>query len=287
MNRLYKFQVLITSLLFFLIVLGAGVRIAHAGLSCPDWPLCFGEFVPPFNTEVFLEWFHRLIAGSIGVLALGASLYIWSKKEVPASAKKLAVLSLIIFGIQAWLGRQTVIQLLKTEMVTSHLIGGYSLFAVNLLIAFRLKRSTFISETSPFKSLLLLLLLVSFGQAILGALVSSHYGGLACGSEFPTCNGSLIPKLDGIVAIHFVHRWNAIFLSVLLIMSWLLAKLSLIPPVISQTLKWACIFIGIQIILGIAMVFTTIHPGFSVLHSLFSLSIFTVLLRGVDHVHYR
>lgn len=287
MNRFYKLQFGLCATLFFLVVLGAGVRIAHAGLSCPDWPLCFGQMIPPFNTQVFLEWFHRLIAGSVGVIALGSSLYIWTKKEMPSSVKKLAGLSLIIFFIQAWLGGQTVIQLLKTEIVTAHLIGGYSLFAVNVLILFRLRRSQNIEESSPFKRLLFLLLLIAFGQAILGALVSSHYGGLACGSEFPTCNGTWIPSLEGIIGIHFVHRWNAILLTTLILMSWGLAKMMQCPPVILRSLKFAFIFVCIQMTLGVAMVFTTIHPGFSLLHSLVSLSIFTLLLRGVDHVHYR
>lgn len=39
-----------------LIVLGALVRAHEAGLACPDWPLCFGEFVPAFDLRVAFEW---------------------------------------------------------------------------------------------------------------------------------------------------------------------------------------------------------------------------------------
>jgi Cytochrome oxidase assembly protein len=45
----------------FLMALGSATRVMNAGLSCPDWPLCYGEIVPreQMNLEVFLEWFHR------------------------------------------------------------------------------------------------------------------------------------------------------------------------------------------------------------------------------------
>lgn len=286
-NRFYKLQLGLCITLFFLIVLGAGVRIAHAGLSCPDWPLCFGQLVPPFNTQVFLEWFHRLIAGLAGIFILGSLVYIWAKKQMPGSMKRLAVSSLGIFILQAWLGGQTVIQLLKTEIVTAHLIGGYSLFAVNLWILFRLKRPNLIETETPFKKLSVLLLFIVFGQAILGALVSSHYAGLACGREFPGCNGSLLPALNGVVGIHFFHRWNGFIVASIVFMSWIFASMISPTESVKKYLGWAMLLILVQISLGIGMIFSTVHPGFSVLHSLISLSIFTVLLRGVDHVYYR
>ena len=49
--------------MFALIVLGALVRAHGAGLACPDWPLCFGEFVPRMNLRVAFEWSHRVLAG--------------------------------------------------------------------------------------------------------------------------------------------------------------------------------------------------------------------------------
>src|SRR5262245_49023267 len=50
-----------------LIVLGALVRAHEAGLACPDWPLCFGEFVPRFDLKVAFEVSHRVTAGAISV----------------------------------------------------------------------------------------------------------------------------------------------------------------------------------------------------------------------------
>ena len=70
-------------LIYALIVLGAVVRTTNSGLSCPDWPTCYGHWVPlPADIaaipnigysygQVMLEWVHRLIAGVlVGPLVL-------------------------------------------------------------------------------------------------------------------------------------------------------------------------------------------------------------------------
>src|ERR1700760_1820611 len=71
--RFYKWLCIAT---FELIVLGGAVRALNAGLACPDWPLCFGDYVPDFHPQVYLEFIHRVLAGSIGfaTLALNGAL---------------------------------------------------------------------------------------------------------------------------------------------------------------------------------------------------------------------
>jgi len=56
--------------LIALIVIGGATRVMEAGLACPDWPLCYGSFLPfsHMNLRVFLEWFHRLDAFLVGIL---------------------------------------------------------------------------------------------------------------------------------------------------------------------------------------------------------------------------
>ena len=55
-----------------LIGIGSATRVMEAGLACPDWPLCYGTFLPlnHMNLRVFLEWFHRLDAFLVGILIL-------------------------------------------------------------------------------------------------------------------------------------------------------------------------------------------------------------------------
>ena len=53
---------------WMVMAIGSATRIMNAGLACPDWPLCYGTILPAeqMNLQVFLEWFHRLVASSVG-----------------------------------------------------------------------------------------------------------------------------------------------------------------------------------------------------------------------------
>ena len=63
---------------WMVMAIGSATRVMNAGLACPDWPLCYGSVLPAeqMNLQVFLEWFHRLVASSVGfatIVLFGAS----------------------------------------------------------------------------------------------------------------------------------------------------------------------------------------------------------------------
>ena len=79
------------------IVFGAFVRLSNAGLSCPDWPTCYGKAAWPTHADqvvdhvatqirpvdpskAWREQFHRMIAGTLGVLVLALALLATRKR---------------------------------------------------------------------------------------------------------------------------------------------------------------------------------------------------------------
>ena len=81
-RRLATGFLVLAGLTFCLIDLGALVRAFDAGLACPDWPLCYGEVVPPFDLKVAFEWGHRAFAGSISLGLLALSAMGWPKRAL-------------------------------------------------------------------------------------------------------------------------------------------------------------------------------------------------------------
>src|SRR3990167_4302593 len=61
-----------------LMTVGSIVRVTGNGLGCPDWPLCYGQVVPPLKLSAWVEFSHRFIGAltsaqivGMGVLEIG------------------------------------------------------------------------------------------------------------------------------------------------------------------------------------------------------------------------
>jgi heme A synthase len=199
-----------------LMVLGALVRAHGAGLACPDWPLCFGEFVPAMDVKVAFEWSHRLIAGGVSIVFLALAGLTARRPELFERVRGLLLAAAIFLAIQVLLGALTVWQLLAVWTVTAHLVTA-NLFALALLlVALRLRRiargdppALPASSASPAaRTWLWIAALLLAVQIVLGGLVSSSFAGMAC-PEWPAClNGEWFPAIGGNVALHLLHRTN-------------------------------------------------------------------------------
>lgn len=141
---------------YFVILVGGIVRASGAGMGCPDWPTCFGQWVPPtseaelpanyheiyaargyentaFNpVKTWTEYTNRLIGVTIGFLIF---LTAWSSRIYLKTDQTIFYLASSVFllvGFQGWLGSAVVASNLKPLMITLHMM--LALFIVALLI---------------------------------------------------------------------------------------------------------------------------------------------------------
>ncbi len=265
---------ILTVAVFLLVTLGGLVRNAGAGLSCPDWPLCFGRFLPPMNVQVFLEWFHRLVAGVVSTVLLGAAVLTGFVPSLRARYGKPLALALFLLAAQVILGGMTVLGLLSPKWVVSHLGVGLAFFGALLFVALRAwdeqpqgTVSTGPTHGSALRAAATVTLMTVYAQAILGGLVSSNYAALAC-PDFPTCNGLWWPRFEGTVAYQMLHRLGAgaatVAVSVFFVA--LHRRRSEISPWAS-TLMWLLpVLLTAQVLLGIYTVLWGLPLPLSVAH---------------------
>jgi len=250
-------------------VLGALVRAHEAGLACPDWPLCFGEFIPQIDLKVAFEYSHRLVALSMTLIFSGLSIAVLRRPDTPRATRRLLAVAAVLLGTQIVLGGLTVWHLLAAWTVTSHLITGNAFAAILLLTARSLREPAHDRASAPaipisargwISALALLLLL----QLALGGLVSSRFAGLAC-PEWPTCNGGLwFPSWRGSVGLHLLHRMNGYLLVAALGIAAVACRHC---PAMRTGTRIACALGLLQVLVGIANVRNAIPPEITGLHT--------------------
>ena len=275
--------------LFALLVVsvGAYTRLADAGLGCPDWPGCYGFLTVPDQVadvglaatrypgapvEFVKAWWemgHRYIAGALLVLVFSMLVMAYRGREREDTPLALASVLMVIILCQAAFGAWTVTLKLWPQVVTAHLLGGFTTLSLIWLLFLRQGGFSQIVAALPAPTLLArVAFAVVVLQIMLGGWVSSNYAALAC-YDFPSCDGTYAPPMDlqqgfnifqsvgpnylgGIMtseartAIHWVHRIGAII--VLLVVGGLVLQVVRQVAIVGYALLAALVA---QITLGI------------------------------------
>jgi heme a synthase len=256
LTTFHRLCLLGTIVAFCVIVLGAYVRLSHAGLGCPDWPGCYGHLTAgqaaenqqavnaayperPIEYEKALkEMLHRYLATALGFLILVIAALAWrNRRDVQQPVGlPLATVALVIF--QGLLGMWTVTLLLKPAIVSAHLLGGLTTMSLLWWMSLTTQRRSRPAGEGRLRRWALFGTVVLGLQILLGGWVSTNYAAVAC-PDFPTCQRSLWPQMDfrdafvlwrglGIdyeggvldhparVAIHYTHRLGAVIAAAVL-----------------------------------------------------------------------
>jgi cytochrome c oxidase assembly protein subunit 15 len=257
-------------LAYGLIVLGALVRAHGAGLSCPDWPLCFGVLVPTFDFHVAFEWGHRLVAGTVSLVFLALAVGVVRDPALRAAAGRPVGIAAALLALQVVLGGLTVLHLLASWTVTSHLVTGNAFAATLLWIVLRLRaRAAGVTPADEAVTPALRALVATGAallalQIVLGGLVSSRYAGLAC-AQWPACNdGIFLPTFEGVVGLQLAHRLNGYALALAIAITATAAR-GVAP--LERPTALALGLVLLQIALGVANVWLRIPVEITALHS--------------------
>lgn len=200
-NRIFRRLVLFTVVTVYLLIIAGGiVRSTGAGMGCPDWPKCFGSWIPPtevsqlplnykevygaklkgevvFNAvKTWIEYINRLLGAFTGLLifaVLLAAIPFLSTDQSKVFYASFA--AFVLVGFQGWLGSKVVSTELQPIMVTLHMLVAIVIVFILLYILVRSYSPVWIPHQMDnalrIKNLIVLVISLSVVQIIMGTQV--------------------------------------------------------------------------------------------------------------------
>lgn len=265
------FNVLLVMILG-LMALGAGVRAMNAGISCPDWPLCFGKVIPDFHPAVWFEFVHRAYAGLTSLVFLALFGIVMFSKSLPRAAKIAMSMGLFFLFMQIAAGALTVLWAVKWFAVTAHLILATLFFLSVLWAALAIDprvRDVRVQAPGWMPSLFGFLSVIVFAQIFMGGVVASTYAGSVC-VDWPLCNGQWVPTWTGAIGHQIIHRFFAYGIALAILgLATLFHFHRNEPWMTKQFRNLLLMLLGIvvmQVALGVINLLTYIPPSVTVPH---------------------
>ena len=179
---------------FLVIIAGGVVRMTQSGMGCPDWPKCFGKWVPPTNESqlpqdfvkylkkqdidhtfnayhTWIEYINRLLGAVLGFWIFIH--VIWSYRKFFRTHRSIfwwSFVLLLLTGFQGWLGKKVVDANLAVVKITTHMVVALFIAAIPILILHKLSNRIKVENRTlkilSLAALFLLVVQISFGTDV-------------------------------------------------------------------------------------------------------------------------
>ncbi len=282
LNRFQKLAILTVSATLFLILVGGLVRATGAGLGCPDWPKCYGVWIPPmhaadvpagydpaeFNAaKTWTEYVNRLIGVVIGLLIIATAVSSLQYRKTKPSVTIAAFASLILVLFQGWLGGMVVRSGLSQGLITAHMVVAMILVGLLVFAAFKavsdqLRISLPVSHRKPLLWAAWSLLGVTMIQLGIGAQVREAIDFVA--KTMPGVDRPDWLLFTGLVdVIHRSFSWL-----VLGVLGWtiVVSRRPGVPDWVGRMAGLVTILVMLQILVGVGLAYGGMHPALQVAH---------------------
>jgi cytochrome c oxidase assembly protein subunit 15 len=266
----------------FLIFVGGLVRASGAGLGCPDWPKCFGQWIPPFSVselpsgfdpsqfnaiKMWTEYINRIIGVLIGLLIIATSLFSLRYRKDKPSITVSSFAALVLVIVQGWLGGQVVRSGLQDWIITIHMLLAMVIVSLLVFATFKafVDHLNLQMDEKVRKHVLyftLIMLVASLFQMLLGTQVREAI-------DMVVKMNPGLPREQWLERVGFVdhfHRttsWSLLILAIY--KAWFLSKHS-INTAMMKTAAGIILMVFLQVLLGIGLAYLGMPAAFQVLH---------------------
>ena len=302
-NKFFFRSALISTILSYLLIFVGGlVRVSGSGLGCPDWPKCFGRWIPPTSIEqipahidpaifnivlAWIEYGNRMLGVIVGisivVMTIIAIIYFRKNSKILYSS----ILSLFLVGANGGLGAIVVSSLLNSFVVSLHMIlalflvsvlsyttiESYKLTNSNQFTGIHLSRSVSIS--------LIALWILIIVEILLGTGIRTNIELIAIDNPLLS-KGELLNALESYKYLHSVLGFSLLFLSAYL--SYLFKDDFL--GLSKQLVYFIFVMILFQIFLGELMIFFELPQLTRLFHTWGSSWLVGIIIILYNTLHY-
>jgi len=302
-KNFYKTSIITVIILYVLVLVGGFVRVTDSGDDCPDWPKCYGSWVPPFSIEdipdefnpsqdkvygSWIEYFNRLVGVVLGI----SMLFTFYKSINVFKIDKIifygSLSSLLLVIIAGWFGGQIAQNIDGTNIMHQHSVSIHLYIAILTIIsivyttnrAFLLlypdceKRTNYSDESVYiFFAILVLNLLLVFSGSFIRTFIDDDLI-----KELP-----YFLRMEHYVYktgfIKFIHPILGFSMLTLLGVLWNhIMNLSNSSNSLKMFVKILLILIGLQVIIGEGLRFGFIHESFRLYHLWISTVILGIII---------
>lgn len=306
--RMTLFQKFATAALVSVIILifvGAIVRVSGAGMGCPDWPKCWGRYIPPTKVEqvdlskldfakferaakrygrdpetvtpahilenfnpvhTWTEYINRLSSLPVGFFSVGTMVLALLRQRRMPWVVAASILSVILVGVNAWMGKEVVSSDLKPGVLTIHMALAMLLVLPLTFMAWRGNSTPWLiqgadSFRTKMRWMSALLLLLIFAEGVMGTEIREMNTRLA--KAHP---GMGRAEWIGVLEsswVYLIHRSFSWVILVAAILAWVWTRRISRPGRVAGGVL-AVVFA--QMFLGLIMARVEIHPAVQVLH---------------------
>ncbi|MEP6614995.1 MAG: COX15/CtaA family protein [Ginsengibacter sp.] len=288
-----SYSKLVVVMVFLVILAGGVVRMTQSGMGCPDWPKCFGRWVPPVSVSqlpsnykqlyafkyvdtsfnpyhTWIEYINRLLGALLGFLLVAQ--FIWSLRFLRTDNKItwLCLTTMLLTGFQGWLGSKVVEANLEAVKVTTHMLVALVIAALSVSVVYRASETEKVFISKKIKTIAWVAIFLMIIQISLGTRVREEVDLVAATFNFEQRN-HWVEKLG---FIFYLHRSFSILVA--LVCFYLFVQYQKFSTLHQSA--WLILFcVAVVAGLGVTMAYFNIPAIAQPLHLLFSSLLIIIL----------
>ncbi len=276
------------------------VRATNSGMGCPDWPTCFGQWVPPTDVsqlpqnykeiyadhgyanndfdprKTWIEYINRLTGTVIGLLIFITLIFAFLIRKQSPLVFKMTLAAFVAVGFNGWLGSIVVKTNLHPAVITTHMLLSFAAIGtliVALCDAIR-EKVQIVNPSKHLRQIAILAVIMTIIQVALGAQVREGVDAIAAVSTDFYSRDGWIAQLGPIFDWHRFFAMLVFLVNITLF--WQLKRLSGLTVHMRCASLLLLMVILCIVALGSVMAVYSIPPMAQPLHLFFVVLLFSV-----------